>query len=95
MRFRARVRPAHALALLIVGVVTSVIAAYFYLRVVLTLYAAEDTQDAPDGVELEATRIPVGAPATVVLAACVVMTLWIGILPSVFIDFARDATLLF
>ncbi|MGZ4688080.1 MAG: NADH-quinone oxidoreductase subunit N [Acidimicrobiia bacterium] len=85
---------AHSYALLIVGVVTSVITAYFYLRVILTMYAAEDEQVAPDGVEPEAVRTPVGVGVATVLAVCVAATIWIGILPTVVIDFAHRATLI-
>jgi hypothetical protein len=31
----------------------------------------------------------------VVLTLCAAATLWIGILPSLMLDFARDATLIF
>jgi len=85
---------AHSYALLIVGVVTSVIAAYFYLRVILTMYAAEDEQDAPDGVELEVARRPVGVGVATVLFVCTAMTIWVGIWPSIIIDFAKHATLI-
>ena len=37
----------------IVGVITSVITAFFYLRVILTMYASEDEQAEPDEVEVE------------------------------------------
>ena len=83
---------AHSYALLIVGVVTSVIAAFFYLKVILTMYAAEDEQDLPDGVEPEARRVPVGVGVATVLLVCTVMTIWIGIWPTIVVEFARQAT---
>jgi NADH-quinone oxidoreductase subunit N len=85
---------AHSYALLIVGVVTSVITAYFYLRVILTMYAAEDTQTEPDEVEVEARPVWVGLPTATVLTVCVLATLWIGILPTIVQDFAHHATLI-
>ena len=85
---------AHSYALLIVGVVTSVIAAFFYLKVILTMYSSEDEQVAADGVEVEPAHVGFGLPVAAVLIVCVVVTAWIGILPTVVIDFARDATLL-
>ncbi len=85
---------AHSYALLIVGVVTSVIAAFFYLKVILAMYASEDEQDVPDAVETGPSRLNIGLPAGVVLVVCVAATLWMGILPTVIVDFARDATLL-
>jgi NADH-quinone oxidoreductase subunit N len=83
---------ANSYALLIVGVLTSVIAAFFYLKVILTMYAGEDEQDLPDGVELEATRVPVGVGVATVLVVCTVMTIWVGVWPTIVIDFARHAT---
>ena len=85
---------AHSYALLIVGVITSVIAAFFYLKVILTMYAAEDEQASPDAVETGPARLAIGLPAGVVLVVCVAATIWMGILPTIIIDFARDATLL-
>jgi NADH-quinone oxidoreductase subunit N len=82
-------------ALLVVGVVTSVITAYFYLRVILTMYASEDEQDADDEVELPAERSRLDAPTVTVLAVCVAATIWIGVLPGVVTEFARRASLLF
>jgi NADH-quinone oxidoreductase subunit N len=85
---------AHSYALLIVGVVTSVITAYFYLRVILTMYAAEDEQAEPDEVEVEARPVWVGLPTATVLTVCVLATLWIGVLPTIVQDFAHNATLI-
>ncbi len=85
---------AHSYALLIVGVVTSVIAAFFYLKVILTMYASEDEQEVPDAVKTGPVHVAIGLPAGVVLLVCVAATIWMGILPTIIIDFARDATLL-
>ena len=86
---------AHSYALLIAGVVTSVIAAFFYLKVILTMYAAEDEQEVPDELETASPGPAIGMPVVAVLAVCVVMTIWVGVLPTIIIDFARDATLVF
>ncbi|MGH8999053.1 MAG: NADH-quinone oxidoreductase subunit N [Acidimicrobiia bacterium] len=82
-------------ALLIVGVLTTVVAAFFYLRVIVLMYmtaddAAGDSADAeaPGGLALD-------PPTGVALALACFATLLMGVLPQVFIDFARDATLLF
>ena len=85
---------AHSYALLIVGVVTSVITAFFYLRVILTMYASEDEQAEPDELEVEPPAEWVGLPTATVLTICVLATIWIGILPTVIIDFAHNATLI-
>jgi NADH-quinone oxidoreductase subunit N len=87
-------------SLLIVGVVASVIAAFFYLRVVVTMYASE--AEVPEGEEAaraattpEAAPIGLDVPTGVVLFVCAALTLWVGILPTLLLDFARDATLIF
>jgi NADH-quinone oxidoreductase subunit N len=87
-------------SLLIVGVVASVIAAFFYLRVVVTMYASE--ADVPEGEQAARavagdgdTAIRVDVPTGVVLVVCAAVTLWVGILPTLLLDFARDATLIF
>jgi NADH-quinone oxidoreductase subunit N len=89
---------AHSYALLVVGVVTSVISAYYYLRVILAMYGAEGT--APESDEV-AADVPAAAAARsdvatgLVLTVSVAVVLAVGILPSLLLDFARDATLLF
>jgi NADH-quinone oxidoreductase subunit N len=87
-------------SLLIVGVVASVISAFFYLRVVVTMYASEAEE--PEGEEAaradlgdRGPAIRVDVPTGVVLVVCAVVTLWVGILPTLLLDFARDATLIF
>ena len=86
-------------SLLVVGVVASVIAAFFYLRVVVTMYASE--AEVPEGEEAarvaagDAPAIRLDVPTGVVLVVCAVVTLWVGILPTLLLDFARDATLIF
>lgn len=84
---------AHSYALLIVGVVTSVIAAFFYLKVILTMYVSEDADDVM--ADVESDHVPVGLAVAMVITVCVVATIWIGVLPSIVLDFAHDATLLF
>ena len=86
---------AHSYALLIVGVVTSVITAFFYLRVILTMYAvrgragrARRGRGRAAGASGWACRPP---PCS--RSAC-----WrrsgSAILPTVIIDFAHNATLI-
>jgi NADH-quinone oxidoreductase subunit N len=94
---------AHSYALLIVGVVTSVISAYFYLRVIIVMYtgagsdagaAAEGSDGGSDGVEPVSARRRVDTPTAVVLVVCAAVVLWVGILPTVVLDLAHDATLI-
>lgn len=79
--FRAAV-DAGLIWLAIIGVVTSVISGYYYLRVVFSMYMLEG-----DG---EMTLKPVLVTAVVITA---VATLLLGILPGYWFDLARDAAI--
>jgi NADH:ubiquinone oxidoreductase subunit 2 (subunit N) len=69
--------------------VTSVISAYVYLRIVLAMYGgAGDHHGATD--EVVAKR-PVPLGAAVVIGVCVLVTLGFGIVPWVIDNIARDA----
>jgi NADH-quinone oxidoreductase subunit N len=79
-------------ALAIVGVLAAVVAAFFYIRVVVVMFAGE-----PEPAEDEprtAPRAGVEPGTGVVLVACAAITLLVGILPGTFLHFARDATFL-
>ena len=83
-------------SLLLVGVIASVISAYFYLRVIITMYSSEgDTAEGEVAARSGAPPISMDIPTGLVLVVCAAMTLWVGILPSLMLDFARDATLIF
>jgi NADH-quinone oxidoreductase subunit N len=81
---------AHQYALLVVGVLAGVVAAYFYLRIAVTVLspAAEDTAE-PTGL---LRRVDVWSG--LVLVACVVLVLLVGVVPGTFVHWARDATFL-
>ena len=69
--------------LAIIGVLTSVVSIFFYLRVIVMMYMAEPG-DAP--------RSPEPSPAAVfTLAATVVATFYLGILPTRLLDLAARA----
>lgn len=72
--------------LALVGVVTSVIALGFYLRVVVLMYTRE-----PDEYSEAPPRLP--APLTAVLAICALLTLQLGILPALSLGFIERALL--
>ncbi|HET9770846.1 MAG TPA: proton-conducting transporter membrane subunit, partial [Acidimicrobiia bacterium] len=87
--------------LTLVGVITTVIAAFFYLRLIVVMYMTNapegvvDTGDLADG-DTPGRRPFALDPATAVaLGVAVAATVVMGVLPGTFIDFARDATLLF
>jgi NADH-quinone oxidoreductase subunit N len=80
---------AHQYALLIIGVLAAVVTAYFYLRIAYTvLTPAEDTESPKP---LEALR-RVDVCSGVVLVACAALVLVVGVVPGVFVHWARDAT---
>ena len=78
-------------AIALIAMLAAVVAAFFYLRIVITMYSAVDGEDA----EAAPARLPVPFGAGLVIAAAVVFTLLAGIVPQPFFDFAKDATLLF
>ncbi len=80
--------------LTLVGVLATVIATFFYLRLIVVMYMTNP----PEGSEAaDAARRPFDLdPATgLALGVAVLATVVMGVLPGVFIDFARHATLLF
>ncbi|MCU1450838.1 MAG: nuoN [Acidimicrobiales bacterium] len=87
---------AHSYALAVIAMVAAVIAAFFYLRLIVVMYMA-----APDaeGAEAEAApapvaRIPIAVGAGLSLGMALGFTVVVGFLPSAVFDFARHATLL-
>jgi len=79
--FRAAI-DANLLWLAIIGVVTSVVSGYYYLRVVFTMYMLDG-----DG---EMILKPALVTAVAITA---VATLLLGILPGYWFDLARDAAI--
>ncbi len=75
-------------AIAIIGMVAAVIAAFFYLRVIVMMYMTE--AEGAEGAE----RVPIPAGAGAALGLALAFTLLVGILPQAVFDFARDATLL-
>ena len=77
-------------ALAIVGVLTTVVAAFFYLRLIVLMYMT-----APADEEAAAPAFDLDPSTGFVLALAGIATVVLGVVPGAFIDFARDATLLF
>jgi NADH-quinone oxidoreductase subunit N len=73
----------HLTGLVIVGVINSAIAAYYYLRVLVVMYMREPREDA--------ALPPVPTPMTAALAVCALATLWLGVLPGTVLDYASRA----
>jgi NADH-quinone oxidoreductase subunit N len=82
--------------LTLVGVITTVIAAFFYLRLIVVMYMSDPPEGEADVAEGPGRRPFELDPATALaLGVAVAATVVMGVLPGAFIDFARDATLLF
>ena len=75
--------------LAVIAMLSAVVAAFFYLRVIITMYSsAEEGEEKP-------ARLPVPRTIGGVLLVTVAFTVLAGLLPGPFIDFARHATLIF
>ncbi len=79
--FAAAVEPGHYW-LAIIGVPTSVVSVFFYLRIIVMMYMTE-------GNETARSRVPVAAVAGLGLAMLAV--LYLGVLPTKIIDLALDS----
>jgi NADH-quinone oxidoreductase subunit N len=79
---------AHEYYLVIVGVLAAVVAAFVYLRIVVTMFETEGEADAP---RRRRARVDPAVGAALVITAG--FTLAIGIAPGWFLHLAKDATL--
>lgn len=73
-----------AVPLVIIGVISSGIAAYFYVRVIVLMFFTEATEDTPQ------VTAP-GAWSKAAIAVCAVVTVVLGIVPQPLIDLADSA----
>jgi NADH-quinone oxidoreductase subunit N len=72
-------------SLAIIAMVSSVISAFLYLRITVSLYMGEPDEEAA----VPRLRVPVGAG--IALALCVAVTLVVGVWPGSIAEVARDA----
>ena len=75
--------------LAVIAMLSAVVAAFFYLRVIIVMYARTDESEEPT------PRLPVPRTVGAALIVTVAFTIAAGLLPGPFIDFARHATLIF
>jgi NADH-quinone oxidoreductase subunit N len=80
---------ANQYGLLIIGVLASVVAAFFYLRIAYTLLTPG--AEAPQPL---ASLRRVDVWSAVVLLACAALVLVVGVIPGAFVHWAKDATFL-
>jgi NADH-quinone oxidoreductase subunit N len=83
--FRAAIQDG-AWPLVLVAVLTSAVAAFFYLRVIVLMYFSPPAADGPT------VGVP-GLPTTLVLAITATATLVLGIVPGAVLDLARSAAI--
>ncbi len=78
----------HAAPVAVVGVFASIIAAFFYVRVIVLMYFSEPAADGP-------VVVMPGGMTTVVLAVGVAVTLVLGIVPQPVLDMVNHAGVFF
>jgi NADH-quinone oxidoreductase subunit N len=76
-----------AAPLVVIGLICSAIAAFFYLRIIVLMFFAEPPENGP--------TIAIAGPAIgIALTVCVTVTLWLGIYPQPLLNLANHASLL-
>jgi NADH-quinone oxidoreductase subunit N len=80
--FSAAVK-ANLIWLTVIGVVNGGVGAYYYLRIIVVMYMREARKEVP------VTRIP--WPLGLALASCVVVTLYLGIVPGRVLQYVQDS----
>lgn len=73
---------AHLVGLVMIGVINSAIASYYYLRVIVVMYMREPREQAPVS--------PIPAGLGVALAISVVATIYLGVLPGRVLNYAAQ-----
>jgi len=71
---------ANLVGLVIIGVINSAVAAYYYLRIIVVIYMREPREDVPVS--------PIPAGLGVALAISVVATIYLGVLPGRVLEYA-------
>lgn len=69
--------------LVIIGVINSAIAAYYYLRVIVVMYMREPREEMP--------ILKLSKGLGLALAACVIATIYMGVLPGKILDYALQS----
>jgi NADH-quinone oxidoreductase subunit N len=73
--------PCGAVPLIIVGVIASGVAAYFYVRVIVLMFFTEPTDDTPQ-------VVAPGILSKIAIALCAAITVGLGIFPQPLLDLA-------
>jgi NADH-quinone oxidoreductase subunit N len=83
---------ARSFPLAIVAMVSAVIAAFLYLRVIVSMYVFAPSEDGEDAAVAPAPRMSVPAGATIALGLAFAFTVVFGIIPGPMTNLAHDAT---
>lgn len=83
---------ARSYALALIAMIAAVIAAFFYLRVIVFMYTPLEEGEEGDAQAARGSRIPVPFGAALTLGVAVAFTLAAGIVPQPVIQFARQAS---
>jgi NADH-quinone oxidoreductase subunit N len=81
---------AHSYALALIAMLSAVISAFLYLRIITTMYASSDNPDEEEA-EARPPRLPVPTAARIALFITVVVTIGIGVIPGPLHDASRHA----
>jgi NADH-quinone oxidoreductase subunit N len=73
----------HLTGLVIIGVINSAIAAYYYLRIIVVMYMREPEKEVP--------VLKMSAGLSVALIACVAFTIYLGVLPGRVLEYALQS----
>jgi NADH-quinone oxidoreductase subunit N len=74
---------ANLVGLVIIGVINSAVAAYYYLRIIIYMYMRDERMEAP------VTPIPAGLG--IGLAMCLIATIYLGVLPGQVLNYAIES----
>ncbi len=83
---------ADSLWLAIIAMVSSVLAAYLYLRIITMMYMSGNAEDGAISPADRVDKVHVPFAATVALAACLAVTVGAGVFPGPVTDFATQST---
>ncbi len=72
--------------LAVIAMLSAVISAFLYLRIIATMYMGDDEESAPVG-----DRVGVPVAAGIALVVCLVVTIGVGVWPGLLTEAARDA----
>ena len=75
----------HSYALAIIAMVSAVVSAFLYLRIIVSMYMDDPEEGSEPG------RIPVPFAAGLAILICVVFTVGAGVVPDPVVDWVKDA----